>query len=60
MSAREKSMARSGRISRARLAHLGGVLRLHVERGEVAGAVALVARRDGVHVEALAYQAIDD
>jgi len=49
-------MAQSGGLSATRLARIGGVLGGYVERGEVAGAVALVARRGAVHVEAIGVQ----
>jgi CubicO group peptidase (beta-lactamase class C family) len=49
-------MAQSGGLSAARLARIGDLLRGYVERGEVAGAVALVGRRDMVHVEAIGVQ----
>jgi CubicO group peptidase (beta-lactamase class C family) len=52
-------MAQSGRLSRTRLAHLSDVMRGHVERGEVAGLVALLARHDEVHAVALGVQDLD-
>jgi CubicO group peptidase (beta-lactamase class C family) len=52
-------MAQSGGLSPTRLAHLSDVMRGHVERGEVAGLVALLARRDDVHAVALGAQDLD-
>jgi CubicO group peptidase (beta-lactamase class C family) len=49
-------MDQSGSLSQTRLAQLDDALRLHVGRGEVAGLVALVARRDAVHVAAIGVQ----
>jgi CubicO group peptidase (beta-lactamase class C family) len=46
------SAARSGGLSPERLWRIRGLLRRAVERGEIAGGVALVARRGSVHVEA--------
>lgn len=40
-------------LSPNRLARMSDVLRQHVERGEVAGLVALVARHASIHVEAI-------
>ncbi|HEY4250658.1 MAG TPA: serine hydrolase domain-containing protein [Roseomonas sp.] len=40
-------------FSEARLARIAPALRAHVDRGAVAGLVALIARRDAVHVEAI-------
>ena len=51
MRARAKSAARSGGLSPARLSRVGDLLRGAVERGEIVGGVALVARRGSVHVE---------
>ena len=45
-----------GGLSHARLEHLDGALRGHVARGDVPGLVALVARRDAVHVTAIGVQ----
>jgi CubicO group peptidase (beta-lactamase class C family) len=39
---------------------LSASLARHVERGDVAGVVALVARSDDVHVEAIGYPSFDD
>lgn len=47
-------------LSRAGLDRLHRVLAGHVERGEVPGLVALVARGDEVHVEALGAPAVGD
>lgn len=44
---------RDGALSRPRLDRMASALRGPVERGEVAGLVALVARRDTVHVEVI-------
>jgi CubicO group peptidase (beta-lactamase class C family) len=49
-------MAQHGGLSTARLARIADVVGGYVERGELAGAVALVARRDTVHVEAVGFQ----
>ena len=49
----------SGGFSRAGLARLSDVMRGHVERGEVAGVVALLARHDEVHAVALGLQDLD-
>ena len=49
-------MDQTGGLSPTRLARLDDVLRGHVARGEVAGLVALVARRDAVHVTAIGVQ----
>jgi CubicO group peptidase (beta-lactamase class C family) len=38
--------------------HIGDILRAHVDRGAVAGAVALVARADQVHVETAGLQGL--
>ena len=46
-------MAQAGGLSKARLARIGDVMRAHVERGSIAGLVALVARRAAVHVDAI-------
>ncbi len=46
-------MARGAASSAPRWERIGDVLRGHVERGEVAGVVALVATRDSVHVDAI-------
>ena len=45
-----------GVFSVGRLARIGDYLRARVASGEVAGAVALVARRDAIHVEAIGVQ----
>src|SRR5665213_1521074 len=45
-----------GDLSAGRLARIGDYLRASVAGGEVAGAVALVARRDTIHVEAIGVQ----
>ena len=45
-----------GGLSHARLEHLDDALRGHVARGDVPGLVALVARRDAVHVTAIGVQ----
>jgi hypothetical protein len=66
-----RAMSRTNGLSTERLARMDDLLRGHVARGAVAGLVALVARRDAVHVAAdagvlyeefltHAYQAIDD
>ncbi len=47
----------SGRLSQKRLARLHDVLAGYVERAEVPGLVALVSRRNEVHVEALGMKA---
>ena len=47
-------------LSRRGLARLHDVLRAHVDRGEVPGLVALVARDDDVHVETLGAMAVGD
>ena len=52
-------MAQSGAFSRTRLARLSEVMRGHVERGDVAGLVALLARRDEVHAVAFGVQDLD-
>ncbi len=52
-------MVRAGALSGERLERMNTVLRGPVERGEVAGLVALVARRDTIHVEALGVQDFD-
>ena len=52
-------MVESGAFSPVRLARLSDVMRDHVERGEVAGVVALLARRDEVHAVALGVQDLD-
>ncbi|MGC1575037.1 MAG: serine hydrolase domain-containing protein, partial [Beijerinckiaceae bacterium] len=52
MRARATSTARSGGLSPARISRVRELLRRAVERGEIAGGVALVQRRDRVHVEA--------
>jgi CubicO group peptidase (beta-lactamase class C family) len=49
-------MSRSGGLSRARLGRMSEVMRGYVERGEVAGAVTLLSRRDETHVEAIGAQ----
>ena len=45
-----------GGLSHARLGRLDDALRGHVARGDVPGLVALVARRDAVHVMATGVQ----
>lgn len=50
---REVRVARSGNFSEERLARLSTALRGHVERGEVAGIVALLHRRGETHVETI-------
>ena len=52
-------MAQAGAFSRTRLARLSEVMRGHVERGDVAGLVALLARRDEVHAVAFGVQDLD-
>ena len=52
MRARATSTARSGGLAPPRLSRVRELLRRAVERGEIAGGVALVQRRDSVHVEA--------
>ncbi|HXA23966.1 MAG TPA: serine hydrolase domain-containing protein [Acetobacteraceae bacterium] len=52
-------MAQSGGFSRTRLAHLSDTMRGHVERGELAGLVALLARHDEVHAMAFGVQDLD-
>jgi CubicO group peptidase (beta-lactamase class C family) len=49
-------MSRSGGFSRARLARMSDVMRGYVERGELAGVVALLCRHDEVHVETIGAQ----
>ena len=44
---------RSGGFSKTRLGRMVDVMRGHVERGEMAGAVTLLCRHDEVHVEAI-------
>lgn len=44
-------MTRAAGLSRARLARMTAYMREVVDRGEVAGVVTLLARRDGVHVD---------
>ncbi len=51
-------MAQSSGFSETQLARIGEAMRAHVERGEVAGIVALAARREAVHVEAVGVQDI--
>jgi CubicO group peptidase (beta-lactamase class C family) len=46
-------MSRSGGFSRVRLGRMSDVVRGYVDRGEVAGVVALLCRHDEVHVEAI-------
>ena len=46
----------AGELNEVALAKIGAVLRGHVDRGEMAGAVALVAWPGGVHVEAVGVQ----
>src|ERR1700735_1016380 len=57
---RSDRMAQLGGFSRTRLARLSDVMRGHVERGEAAGIVALLARRDDVHAVAIGVQDLDD
>ena len=52
----ESRMERRGASSASRWARIGDTLRGHVDRGEVAGVVALVATRDSVHVDAIGVQ----
>jgi CubicO group peptidase (beta-lactamase class C family) len=49
-------MAQSDGFSPTSLARLSGAMRGHVERGEAAGVVALLARRDEVHAVVLGVQ----
>ncbi len=49
-------MTRSGGLSRVRLSRMAEVLQGYVERGEVAGVVALVSRGDDVHIETFGVQ----
>jgi len=49
----------AGGLSRVRLERLAGVLGGYVERGEVAGGVALLARREALHVETFGYQDLE-
>src|SRR5512133_1357843 len=53
------SMSGSGGFSRARLQRMSEVMRGFVDRGEVAGVVTLLCRRDEVHVDALGAQGLD-
>jgi CubicO group peptidase (beta-lactamase class C family) len=48
-----------GGLSTARLGRMAEVLRGSVERGEVAGIVALVSRRDALHVETIGVQDLE-
>src|SRR5262245_53238549 len=50
------AMSRPRGLSRQRLGKMRDVLAGYVERGAVAGVVALLARRDEVHVEAIGAQ----
>jgi hypothetical protein len=45
-----------GSSSKARLDRVADAMRGYVERGETAGVVALVSRRDEIHVETLGVQ----
>jgi CubicO group peptidase (beta-lactamase class C family) len=54
----EEASMQSGGLSRMRLARMGEVMRNHVERGEAAGLVGLVARRDAVHIEVIGVEDI--
>jgi CubicO group peptidase (beta-lactamase class C family) len=45
-----------GSLSKARLDRVADAMRGYVERGDVAGVVALVSRRDEIHVETLGVQ----
>ena len=47
---------RSGGFSKTRLGRMADAMRGYVERGEMAGAVTLLCRRDEVHVEAVGAQ----
>jgi len=47
---------RSGGFSKFRLGRMADAMRGYVERGEMAGAVTLLSRRDEVHVEAVGAQ----
>jgi CubicO group peptidase (beta-lactamase class C family) len=47
---------RSGGFSKSRLGRMADAMRGYVERGEMAGAVTLLCRRDEVHVEAVGAQ----
>jgi CubicO group peptidase (beta-lactamase class C family) len=49
----------SGGLSKARLGRLSDVLHGYVERGEVAGVVALLSRHDEVHVETIGAADLD-
>ena len=51
-------MSQCGGLSDFRLGRMSEVLRAQVDRGAVAGVVALVARREAVHVEAIGVQDI--
>ncbi|MFB1485296.1 serine hydrolase domain-containing protein [Corallococcus sp. RDP092CA] len=50
---------RSAALSQTRLADVTSVLRGHVERGELPGLVALIARGDTVHVDTLGTQDLE-
>lgn len=52
-------MTGSGGFSRTRLERMSSVLRGYVDRGEVAGVVTLLCRRDEVHVDVLGAQSLD-
>src|SRR3984893_11508528 len=49
----------SGGLSKARVGRLSDVLHGYVERGEVAGVVALLSRHDEVHVETIGAADLD-
>ena len=49
----------SGGLSGPRLARLDAAMRGYVERGEIAGVVTLVSRRDDLHVAAIGVQDLD-
>jgi len=53
---REQAMS-TGRLSKARLDRMHGVMTGHVERGSVPGLVTLVSRRGEVHVDAIGMKA---
>jgi CubicO group peptidase (beta-lactamase class C family) len=52
-------METCGRLSQARLKRIGVALRQPIERGELAGLVALAARGDAIHVETLGVQDVE-
>lgn len=49
----------AGGLSKPRLARMREVMSGYVERGEVAGVVTLLSRRDTVHVEAIGAQDLE-